>query len=77
MKWRVNEGKHMYYWNIAVTIFDSVSIFIWKDKLLFAQYSQSTEHSGVWLGLLGTAVISNELVKEIMSNVEAHIFNTK
>lgn len=77
MKWKVNVWKHTYYWNMAVTSFKSISIFIWKNKLLFVQYSCSAEHSGLWLGLLGTAVISNELVKEIMSNVEANLFSKK
>ena len=58
-------------------VLNSISIFIWKNKLLFIQYSYSAEHSGLWLDLVGTAVISNELVKEIMSNVEANVFNKK
>lgn len=62
---------------MAVTSFNTISLFIWKNKLLFVQYSYNAEHSGLWLGLLGTAVISNELVKEIMSNVEANIFSKK
>lgn len=46
-----------------------------KEKLLFGQYSYSAEHSG--LRLLGTAVIGNELVEEIMSYLETNVFNKK
>ena len=62
---------------MTVTSFNSISSCIWKNKLLFVQYSYDAEHSGVWLGVWGAAVISNELVKDKMINVEANIFKKK
>lgn len=67
---KVNEWKYVCYWNRSVTNFNNISIF-------FAQYLCSAELPGLWPGLLGPAVISNELVKEIMSNVEANVFSKK